>query len=276
MHLVMHLVMNRAVRLLVCIVFALSSLLWGDVRWAAAQEAIAAGIAENLAAGRSPTDFSSRLRVRTGYLGLPGERWLVPTRISGTYAPHPSLALRLQLPLVYADPGMSSGVSSGEFGTSDLSARVVWRAWNHPRVAAFVGLEFVFPTASDPILGTEKYSLAPIAAAFIQVFDNVFFIPVYQQLISYAGNDQRADLNILRIRPIVLVQLPRRWWALLDPGFLWDLEDDLPTRDTMTIGLEIGRQLTDEFALSGKPSVQVYGTEDFAWAFELSLTYRFD
>ena len=61
----MHLVMNRAVRLLVCIAVALSSLLWGDVRWAAAQEAIAAGIAENLAAGRSPTDCMS-----SDYFGL--------------------------------------------------------------------------------------------------------------------------------------------------------------------------------------------------------------
>jgi len=44
----------------------------------------------------------------------------------------------------------------------------------------------------------------------------------------------------------------------------------------MTLGLEVGRQLTDRIALSGNPGIQVYGTGDFAWAFELSLTYRFD
>ena len=110
------------------------------------------------------------------HLSLPDDPWLVATRISGTYAPHPSVALRLQQPLTYADPGDSEG----EFGTGDLSTRVLWRAWNHPRVAAFVGLELFFPTASNPLLGTEKYSLAPTAAAFFQVLDNVFFIPVYQ------------------------------------------------------------------------------------------------
>ena len=114
------------------------------------------------------------------------------------------------------------------------------------------------------------------AAAFFQLSDNLFFIPVYQQLISYAGNDERADLNIVRIRPILLANWPRRWWTLLDPGFLWDLKDDLKTSDTMTLGLEVGKHVTDRIALSGKPSAQVYGSEDFAWAFELSFTYRLD
>ena len=249
------------------------SLLWGGVPPARCQE-IGAGIAENIAAGRSATDFHSRLRVNSAYLSVdrPDDPWLVSTRFSGTYAPHPSVALRLQLPLVYVDPGSSGGT----FGTGDLSARALWRVWNRPKAAAFVGLEFFFPTASDPLLGTEKYSVAPTAAAFFQIRDDLFFIPVYQQLISYAGNDGRADLNILRIRPILLKNWPGRWWTLLDPGFLWDLEDDLLTSDTMTLGLEVGKHVTDRIALSGKPSMQVYGSEDFAWAFELSFTYRLD
>ncbi len=43
-----------------------------------------------------------------------------------------------------------------------------------------------------------------------------------------------------------------------------------------TLGLEVGRHLGDAYALSGKPSIQVYGSEDFAWALELSLTFRFN
>ncbi len=90
------------------------SLLWGGVPPARCQE-IGAGIAENIAAGRSATDFHSRLRVNSAYLSVdrPDDPWLVSTRFSGTYAPHPSVALRLQLPLVYVDPGSSGGT----FGT---------------------------------------------------------------------------------------------------------------------------------------------------------------
>ncbi len=60
------------------------------------------------------------------------------------------------------------------------------------------------------------------------------------------------------------------------PGFLWDLEDDRETKDTMTVGLEVGKLLTPQFAVTGKPSIQAYGTEDFAWAVELSITFSFD
>ena len=63
---------------------------------------------------------------------------------------------------------------------------------------------------------------------------------------------------------------------MLDPGFLWDLEDDSNTKDTMTLGLEVGKLLTQQVAVTGKPSIQVYGTEDFAWATELSITFSFD
>ena len=137
-------------------------------------------------------------------------------------------------------------------------------------------MEFAFPTASDPLLGTEKYSVIPAAALYVPVSDNVSFIPIYQQLISFAGEDDRADLNIVRSRPLVIAQWPRGWWTMLDPGFLWDLEDESKTKDTMTLGLEVGKLLTQRIAITGEPSIQVYGTEDFSWAAELSITFRFD
>jgi len=43
----------------------------------------------------------------------------------------------------------------------------------------------------------------------------------------------------------------------------------------MTLGLEVGKILTPRFAVTAKPSIQTYGTEDFAWAVELSVTFSF-
>lgn len=237
-----------------------------------AQEAFAAGIAENVASGTSPTDFTSRVRIRTGYFGLDEGAWLLSTRLSGTYAPRPDVALRLQVPVLYLDP---DGRDS-EFGISDISTRVLVRVWNRRRVATFAGLELFFPTASDPILGTEQYSVAALAAAVVQLAERVFFVPVYQQFISYAGDDDRAEFNILRFRPMLIATWEHRIYTLLDPGFYWDLEDELPLKDTMTVGVEVGKRVGRRMTFSGKPSIKVYGTEDFEWAFELGATYRFD
>ena len=235
---------------------------------------IGPGISENLAASRSPTDFRSRVRLRTGYLDLPIGVRFIATSLAGTWAPLPSVALRLRLPVNYANPENSGG--SGTFGVGDLSTRVLWRFFDTTRVSAFAGVEFAFPTASEPLLGTEKYSVVPIAALYIPVLNRVSFIPVYQQFISFAGADDRADLNIVRFRSVVLAQWPRGWWTMLDPGFLWDLEDDRDTKDTMTLGIEVGKLLTERITVSGKPSIQTYGSEDFAWAMELSFTFNFD
>ena len=54
------------------------------------------GIAENLAAGRSPVALNSRVRLTTGYLDLPRDIRIVPTRVGLTWAPDERVALRLE------------------------------------------------------------------------------------------------------------------------------------------------------------------------------------
>ena len=96
------------------------------------------------------------MRLETGYLSLPRDTSLVESRLSGTYAPHPSVALRLRLPLDYVD----AGAAGSAYGTSDLSARVLVRAWDHARIWGFIGVELFFPTAADrlPHIGTSRTS----------------------------------------------------------------------------------------------------------------------
>ncbi len=101
------------------------------------------------------------------------------------------------------------------------------------------------------------------------------FIPVYQHFFSFAGRKSRADVNLARFRPIVLAPLPRHWWIVLDPGFLWDLERDRDIEDTMTLGVQLGKRIRPNLSVAIKPSIQVYGNEDFSWAFQASLSYRF-
>ena len=211
--------------------------------------------------------------MQNSYADLSDDTKFNSLRLIGEYAPHPSLSLRLEVPLNYLDPG--SGDRSSQFGLGDLRARALWRFWHSGPAAAVVGVDLFFPTATDRLLGTDKYSTA-FTAAFVYQIDKIFLIPIYQHLISYAGKRSRSDLNIARFQPIVLAQWPRGWWTTLVPGFLWDLEDDLLTKDTFTLGLEVGKALTERLSVSTRPAFRVYGSEDFGWSVELALSYHFE
>ncbi len=250
-----------------------AGLMLGAARSAHAQGGLGDQGQVNIDAGRAPTDFLTRVRLRNVYADLSDDTKFNSLRLIGEYAPHPSLSLRLEVPLNYLDPGFSD--ASSEFGLGDLRARALWRFWHSGPAAAVVGVDLFFPTATDPLLGTEKYSVA-FTAAFVYQIENIFLIPVYQQLVSYAGKDSRADIDIARFRPIVLAQWPHGWWTALDPGFLWDLEDDLPTEDTFTLGLELGKALTDRLSISTRPAIRAYGSEDFGWSVELAFSYHFE
>ncbi len=53
-------------------------------------------------------------------------------------------------------------------------------------------------------------------------------------------------------------------------------KDELLTEDTATLGLEVGKRLTDRLAFSAKPSVRLNGSEEFAWPIGFSLSYLLD
>ncbi len=68
---------------------------------AAAQEPLGQQLGTNLEAGRSATDFLSRLRVQSGYIRLPRGVDFVTTRFSIDYALRPNLSFRLQVPFLW-------------------------------------------------------------------------------------------------------------------------------------------------------------------------------
>ena len=237
---------------------------------AAAQEPLGQQLGTNLDSGHSATDFLSRLRVQSGYIRFPRSVDFVTTRFSIDYALRPNLSFRLQVPFLWSDPNDPS-VSSA-VGLGDIKTRALFRVWQSPHFSAVVGTELTFPTATDPLLGTQKFQVSPLAALIFQ-YRNFLFVPVYQQVISYAGNVDRNEINIIRFRPVLLAAWPRGWWTTLEPGLWWDLENAFLTEDTATLGFEVGKRITERLAFSGKPSVRLNGSEEFAWSLDFSLSY---
>lgn len=125
---------------------------------------------------------------------------------------------RVTLPIITNSP-------SGESGLSDLTLfdlivfNESWGRWG-------VGPVMLVPTASDEALGAEKWALGP--AVGFTIPHNKFLFGVFNQnLFSFAGDDDRKDVNISSVQPIVNYSLPHKWSiGTSEMNFTYDWESD--------------------------------------------------
>lgn len=109
---------------------------------------------------------------------------------------------RATLPVVTKNP-------TGKDGLSDLVLfdlivfNQSWGRWG-------VGPVMLFPTATNDALGAEKWAIGP-AAGFVASSQKLLWGVFNQNLFSFAGNDDREDVTLGIIQPIVNYSLPHHW-----------------------------------------------------------------
>lgn len=102
------------------------------------------------------------------------------------------------------------------------------------------GFDLGFPTASDDILGTGKWTAGPSGLA-------VYMGPKWkiggllQQYWSYAGDDDRDDVNLMNLQYFVYYSLDDVTSIGAGPNILANWEQDSEDRWTVPIGLGINR-----------------------------------
>ena len=78
-----------------------------------------------------------------------------------------------------------------------------WGRWG-------VGPVMLFPTATNDALGAEKWAIGP-AAGFVARSQKLLWGVFNQNLFSFAGNNDREDVNVSIIQPIINYSLPDQW-----------------------------------------------------------------
>jgi hypothetical protein len=100
-----------------------------------------------------------------------------------------------------------------------------------------VGPTLVFPTAGDDRTGQGKWQAGPAAAAaFTPMRWLVGFVA--RNPISFAGDDDRADVNVLLLQPFVTYQLGNGWFVRSQPQMIFNWESD---KQMIPISLGVGR-----------------------------------
>jgi hypothetical protein len=98
-----------------------------------------------------------------------------------------------------------------------------------------LGPTFIFPTATNDNLGTEKWSIGP--AGMAMYMDPMFKAGfIAQQWFSYAGKDDRPDVSKANIQPLFYYSLPHLWQIGFSPNILVNWEGSSGNRWTVPVG----------------------------------------
>jgi hypothetical protein len=147
------------------------------------------------------------------------------------------MSARLDLPFVVSNARDVEENPDGddEFGLSDTTFEALFIAPRGDRNWTWLfGSEFIFPTATEDQLGSEKWQLAP-SAGFVYYPDNwnegsFWGLKVLDQF-DYAGDDDRTDINQLILQPFLNVQLPDKWFFTIAPEILMNWDEDIQGND---------------------------------------------
>jgi hypothetical protein len=143
-----------------------------------------------------------------------------------------------------------------------------------------VGPYLSFPTASDDLLGTEKWSAGP--GIVVLTFDGPWvFGGLFTQLWSYAGNSDREDVNQSSFQYFLNYNIPdgKGWYLTSSPTMTADWKADSSQQFTVPMGGGIGRVFhVGKQAINAK--VQAFGypvapDNGPSWSLQFQLTFLF-
>lgn len=170
-----------------------------------------------------------------------------------------NLITRPILPVIYQPPFFSGrqlhaleevagpDIGDTEFGLGDLtpelfSPRKPIKLGREASLVWGLGPAFQFPTATDDELGTGKWSAGPGFVVFLS--DKALHITtgfLILNLWSFAGDEDRADVNAMTLQPFLNYNLPKGWYLTSSPLITANWEADEDNRWTVPVGGGIGR-----------------------------------
>lgn len=197
---------------------------------------------------------------------------VLPFRLSEDW----NLITRTIIPLI-DQPELGPGVGD-VFGLGDIQLSQFLSPAKSGALIWGIGPIVQFPTATDDALGSDKWSAGPTAAA-LTIRGPWVAGALVNHLWSFAGDDDRADVNQTLIQPIVNYNLPGGWFLTSVPYITANWETDGDDRWTVPIGIGVGkvhRFGTQPVSLQLTPYYNVVRPDDAAeWTLQFRINLLF-
>jgi hypothetical protein len=127
-------------------------------------------------------------------------------------------------------------------GLGDIAAVALLTPARSGKFAWGFGAGVLLPTATDDRLGTEKWGAGP-ALAGVYISGPWVIGAVVQNLWSFAGSDQRRDINVMGLRPLINYNLPNGWYLTSSPSISANWQANERNRWLVPVGGGIGKIL---------------------------------
>jgi hypothetical protein len=192
---------------------------------------------------------------------------------------------RTIIPVVYLPsvtdslPDLPSADTSGDdFGLGDINFSAYFSPVSKGIFTWGIGPSLTLRTATSDRLGTQKWSAGPAAVALVTAKPWVAGTLV-RQLWSFAGKDDRDDVNQTLVQPFVNYNMANGWYLVSSPIITVNWEADRDNAAVVPVGGGVGRVFTvGDQALNAQ--VQTFYNAvrpDFApeWSLRVQVTFLF-
>jgi len=149
-----------------------------------------------------------------------------------------NLITRTIAPVIY-QPELVPGTGS-EFGLGDINTTLFLSPGRPGKIIWGAGPVFSFPTASDRVLGTGKWGIGP--SLVVLTIQGPWVVGgLANNLWSYAGDDDRNDVNQFLFQYFINYNLPRGWYISSAPIITANWEADSGNQWTVPFGGGVGK-----------------------------------
>lgn len=152
-----------------------------------------------------------------------------------------NLITRSIIPVI-SQPKFVSG-QGRETGIGDINLSLFFSPKKTGEVTWGLGPVFQFPTATEDRLGKDKWC-AGLAGVALKMKGPWVYGALVNNIWSFAGDDDRDDVNQTLIQPFINYNLAGGWYYSFAPIITADWEADSDNRWTVPLGLGVGRVMT--------------------------------
>jgi len=188
----------------------------------------------------------------------------------------PNGFVQFTLPYLWADLNRPPASFSAN-GTANMVFRTGGRIYSNEFVHLLVGLDATLPTASNPRLGADQYTLGPgVAAAAPMPRLQSLAILVVSDYNSVSNSTRLADIHFMQIEPRINTYWTEHWWTLLDGR--WSIDWNNRRKTTLNLTGVLGYRFDEHWNVFAGAGGGVVGQDTFLgldWGIQFGVRWVF-